>query len=51
MDVQVDGKDAGKITFELFADVTPKCAENFRALCTGEKGSSLTYKGIYLTKG
>ena len=43
MDVQVDGKDAGKITFELFADVTPKCAENFRALCTGEKGYG--YKG------
>jgi len=27
-----------KITFELFADTTPKTAENFRALCTGEKG-------------
>lgn len=31
-DIDIDGKDAGRITFELFADVVPKTAENFRAL-------------------
>ena len=31
------GKKKGRVIFELFDDVTPKCAENFRALCTGEK--------------
>lgn len=41
-DVDVDGQPAGRILLELFADVTPKTAENFRALCTGEKGLGQT---------
>merc|ERR1712194_194988 len=37
-DMDVGGKDVGRITFELRADVVPKTAENFRQLCTGENG-------------
>lgn len=42
-DIDVGGVDAGRIVFELRADVVPKTAENFRSLCTGETGK--TYKG------
>jgi cyclophilin family peptidyl-prolyl cis-trans isomerase len=49
-DISIDGTPAGRLTFELFADVVPITAENFRALCTGEKGAGrsgvpLSYKG------
>ncbi|XP_030624635.1 peptidyl-prolyl cis-trans isomerase D [Chanos chanos] len=37
-DVDIGGERVGRIVFEVFADVVPKTAENFRALCTGEKG-------------
>ena len=46
LDVTIDGKPAGTITFELFADTVPKTAENFRALCTGEKGTGKSGKPL-----
>mmetsp|Transcript_23920 Transcript_23920/g.29094 ORF Transcript_23920/g.29094 Transcript_23920/m.29094 type:complete len:165 (-) Transcript_23920:351-845(-) len=37
-DITIDGRPAGRIVMELRSDVVPRTAENFRALCTGERG-------------
>ncbi|KAI9313325.1 cyclophilin-like domain-containing protein, partial [Zopfochytrium polystomum] len=50
-DISIAGKNEGRLVFELFISEVPRTAENFRALCTGERGRSaqtgvlLHYKG------
>ena len=46
-DITIGGEAAGRIVFELFGDVVPRTAENFRALCTGEKGLGRSGKPLH----
>ncbi|PIG89239.1 peptidyl-prolyl cis-trans isomerase D [Aspergillus arachidicola] len=46
-DIQIGNEKTGRIALELFNDVVPKTAENFRALCTGEKGMGKQGKPLH----
>ncbi|KAB1207587.1 Peptidyl-prolyl cis-trans isomerase [Morella rubra] len=46
-DISIGGAPAGRILMELYADTTPRTAENFRALCTGEKGVGRSGKPLH----
>ncbi|KAK5978161.1 Peptidyl-prolyl cis-trans isomerase [Trichostrongylus colubriformis] len=46
-DITIGGKASGRIVMELYSDIVPKTAENFRALCTGEKGMGKSGKPLH----
>jgi len=46
-DVTVGGQYLGRLVMLLYSDTTPKTAENFRALCTGEKGLASTGQPLH----
>lgn len=47
-DIATAGVSLGRVVFELFSDVAPKTAENFRSLCCGSGGiGKTTGKHLY----
>jgi cyclophilin family peptidyl-prolyl cis-trans isomerase len=50
MDIEIDGKDAGRINFELFGKDAPKTVNNFLAFCSGEYSPYTKYRDSYLHK-
>lgn len=46
-EITIGDAAAGRVEMELFADACPKTAENFRALCTGEKGNGKAGKPLH----
>jgi hypothetical protein len=47
LDIEIEGEEKKRLEFELFANIVPKTAENFRALCTGEKGEGKSGKALH----
>ena len=49
-ELKISEKNVGRIEFELFQNIVPRTAENFRFLCSNNKEGGLTYKGSSLNK-
>jgi hypothetical protein len=47
LDVSLGGEPSKRIEFQLYTDVVPKTSENFRALCTGERGVGVSGKPLH----
>eukprot|EP00063_Salmo_salar_P054569 XP_014029404.1 PREDICTED: E3 SUMO-protein ligase RanBP2-like isoform X3 [Salmo salar] len=47
LSISADDEPLGTVTIELFSHIVPKTAENFRALCTGQKGFGLRNSVFY----
>lgn len=45
-EISIDGESKGRMVFELFADVVPETVENFRCICTGERGRGTSGKRL-----
>ena len=46
-DIDIDDEPAGRVTIGLFGETVPRTAENFRALCTGEMGTTTGGKPLH----
>ena len=48
--MEVDGKEAGRVNFELYGEIAPKTVNNFLAFCSGDYSSYMRYKDSLLYK-
>ena len=47
MDIKIGAEEVGRVEIELFSKEVPRTAENFRCLCTGEKGKGKSGKPLH----